>query len=258
MPAPKTTFLLKDIDIDDISERYGFTSETAVNVEIPENVTEISLDPVLDYQDPSRREKTAVVTFVDYVGKILPERTNIHCEWCRHPFDSVPLGVPVKYVPSEAIKRYKADTITRLTVETITESRQKELRDEYGVVSIFTQDPDEFSYSTLLLKNGYYLSDSIVCSYDCMLAFIQVNSHDSLYTHSRMLANRIIRDTHGPDVTIHPAGSYRLLEAYGGPLSIEKFREEFSTVNYTDLRNPIFEHPTQKALGWLHRREIQF
>lgn len=260
MPATKTTFLLKDINVEDLARRYDFPMETVEvhELEIPSDVTELSVEPTVEYHDLSRRTQTAVVTFVDYIGNFLPEQTDIFCEWCRHPFDTVPLGVPVKYIPSEAIKRYKSDTITRLTVEPITETRRRELRDDYGVISLFTQNPNDFSHNTLLLKNGYYMCDCMVCSPQCMLAVINDRKGDPLFSRSRMYANRIIRDLYGQNADIKPAGSYRLLKPYGGPLDITEFRENFSRVLYTDLRNPVMEHPSLKMFGCLHRREVRF
>lgn len=264
MPAVKTTFLLKGLlDIDDICHRYGFTdpSEAPQEFQIPENVTEIPNSPqetTMDYYDAARRRNTGVLTMVDFLGKRLPEQTDIHCFWCRHPFETQPLGIPVKYVPSEAVKRYKSDNITRLTIESITESRRKILRNEYSATTLFTQDPTEFSHNTLLVENGEYITDGVCCSFNCMLAFIDDNRHDPLYSRSKMYAKRILRDSVGDGTKIIPAGSWRLLKPYGGPLDIVEFRDGFSTIMYTDLRNPMYEHPQQKSLGWLHSREVRF
>jgi hypothetical protein len=260
MPVVKTTFTLKGINIDDISVRYGFadSGDTEEEIKIPDDVTELPVNPVLNYHDSARRRKTGVITMVDLLGRTIPEQTSVHCFWCRHPFDTVPLGIPVKYIPSEAIKRYKSDAITRLTTEPITESRKRCLRDEYGVNTLFTQDPDTFSFTTLFVDNGYYLTDGMVCSFECMLAFIQNNDHDPLYSRSKMFAKRMIRQRFGQDAQITPAGSWRLLKAYGGNEDITSFREGFSTITYSDLRNPLYEHPLEKSIGWLHNREIRF
>jgi len=261
MPAIKTTFLLKGIDINDIAVRYGFEEDKTNHEEIliPENVTELSTETAIEYHDAARCRKTGVITMVDLLGQYLPDCTDIHCFWCRHPFETQPLGAPVKYMPSEAVKRYKSDNITRLTIESVTESRRRILRDEFSISTMFSQDSSEFNHNTLLIENGYYITDGVFCSFNCMLAYIDSNRHDPLYSRSRMYANRMIRESLGRDhQPVNPAGSWRLLKVCGGHQDITEFRNEFTTVSYEDLRNPMYEHPVQKSLGWLHNREVRF
>ena len=264
MPPAKTTFVLKGINIDDIMSRYGFRSEYTEPTEeihsmnIPNDVTELpELNVELEYCDSARSQKRGVISMVDYLGNPLPEHTDKYCFWCHHPFDTPPLGVPVKYVPSEAIKRYKSDNITRLAIEFIDDHRRRQLREEFEVSSLFTQNPDELSHTTLIVENGFYLTDGIVCSFECMKAFIEANRHDTLYSRSAMYMRRMVRQKFG-DIQINAAGSYRLLKVYGGNLDISEFRQNFATLIYEDLHNPLYEHPVQKSIGWLHSQEVRF
>ena len=47
-------------------------------------------------------EGRQIVTFIDHVNYgCLPERTDIWCTHCHHPFDSSPIGAPIEYIPSK-------------------------------------------------------------------------------------------------------------------------------------------------------------
>ena len=36
--------------------------------------------------------------FIQGHDKKWPEKTNIYCSWCCHPFDNIPCGIPEKYI----------------------------------------------------------------------------------------------------------------------------------------------------------------
>lgn len=39
--------------------------------------------------------------FINKFGDHYPEKTDRHCWWCRHPFDSKPMGIPVEIYTDE-------------------------------------------------------------------------------------------------------------------------------------------------------------
>jgi hypothetical protein len=88
-------------------------------------------------------------------------------------------------------------------------------------------------------KNGYYVTDGIFCSFNCTLAYIYEHKHENKYSLSEMLLYKLHSQLTGKSgaesdtrVRLNPAPSYRLLEDYGGHLSIESFRKNFNTVEF--------------------------
>lgn len=117
-------------------------------------------------------------------GRLL-ESTNIHCWWCRHQFDNVPIGLPLR-------KHNHPST-----------------------------DLDE-GYSPVCFE-----VEGVFCSFCCALAYC--NEQTSIhYKDSRGLLYELQYDMFGTTHTITPAQDWRYLKAYGGKLTIDKFREKFN------------------------------
>ena len=78
--------------------------------------------------------------------------------------------------------------------------------------------------------------DGIFCSFNCVLAFINDNKHDSLYRESITLLNYFYKTIFGtlPKIFL-PAPHWRLLKEYGGHLDIAEFRKSFNHVEYIKM-----------------------
>ena len=164
---------------------------------------------------------------IDIVNKKkLPERTDIKCFWCRHSFNTPPLGIPIKWVDSVCeiigcsglLSRKKVSTIERKNIENNS-----------------NKDP-----RIKLTVNEYYEVDGIYCSFNCMRAALIEKKN--IYKDSYLLLNNMYRKitgiTPGPH-DIVPAPSWRILKDYGGDMDIDNFRRTFSKFKYLDTKNII-------------------
>lgn len=95
------------------------------------------------------------------------------------------------------------------------------------------------------IKDGDYICDGIFCSFNCVLQFIEDNTinKNTIYKDSKQLLYHLYYQIYPTDNTtttttnefIIPAGSFRLLKSYGGPFTIEEYRQNFNTIIYDQL-----------------------
>jgi hypothetical protein len=209
----KFTFILYDVSLGDIDTKYAFNIKSNIDTRCfnNNNKTNISDLNKLDntkkyysYFDEAKKEKRAIITMYNQIGKNLPKTTDIHCYWCSHQFNNQPLGCPIEY------------------------------------------------------KTNAYTTDGIFCSFNCCLAHINNNPHNKMYEYSNVLLHQIYFKLFGQDNTIKPASEWRLLEKYGGPLTIEEFRQAFNSLMYKNIDSQIKNIPEQHSIGWLYEENITF
>jgi len=143
-----------------------------------------------------------------------------NCFWCKHPFDTQPIGCPVRYISRQAVRRYQSGISKDIYTikENITDKRAESLVEN----------------ETLKIQAGdYYETDGCFCSFNCCQSWINDNKHDRLYDQSSMLLKKLYMSIYSikfPNIV--PAPHWRLLRAYGGHLNIIEFRESFNKVEY--------------------------
>ena len=115
----KTPFItLKNIKVELIDIKYNFAelykdkSSSKVN-SYSSGKTKLSDIKIQDtsnmysYIDESKKKHMCVFTMKDSISnKVLPESTNLKCFWCKHSFQTIPLGAPLDYIPSRLYKNY--------------------------------------------------------------------------------------------------------------------------------------------------------
>ena len=178
-------------------------------------------DPVNTSKHKKKRSKTNVKSKTTGDDAI-----NYHCYWCRHPTTTFQIGCPIKYIGKSMVKVFTSKNDTTYIIK-------QTLPDKYPE---FVPQTDEEDPNTEynLLKDGYYISDGMFCSFECCKSYIKDNSTDVKYEYSDMLLNKLFKDITGNTNEIIPAPHWRCLKVYGGWLDIETFRE-----------NPHYEHITE-------------
>jgi hypothetical protein len=115
------------------------------------------------------------------------------------------------------------------------------------------------------IKNDeYYFTDGIFCSFNCVKSFIKENTHNTLYQYSEMLLIKLFNyimslENKNIDLNkavIYPAPHWRLLQAYGGHLSINDFRKNFNKITFN--YHGILKKELFSPIGNLYEEKINF
>lgn len=153
---------------------------------------------------------------VDY--GCLPFRTDLRCRYDHHCFETSPIGIPIKYIS----KRRK------------TNSKDTEETTDQGI-------------------NDYFLTDGVVCSFPCLLAFIQEHQHIQKYRNSMALTYLMYRKMYNKELKAPIASDISCLTEYGGEISIDEFRRNFGNCYYTITEN--IKRPYMVAVGsWIEKK----
>jgi hypothetical protein len=234
----KYLFRIDGIDVININNLYGVS--IACNIPsnshaIPQNTTDLNnlaaseqITPdKITYFDESKRLRTC---------SIINPVTKTWCWWCKHPFSTVSVALPIEYNPAIISKTYKS---------VISKSNHvlKENAASYDSVD-----------DTLHIDRhiGSYVTDGTFCSFNCALAFCNENLHKSMYNKSKYMLTKLYKDFN-PDPSASlppPAPSWRLLVRFGGYVSIDSFRNDFSKIEYVDrgfTRSTVLYNPLNKA-----------
>lgn len=190
----------------------------------PEHET-TQLHEIVDNQRPTNvflePMDSKTVLMQDYINYgCLPERTDIWCGHCHHPFDTSPIGVPIKYV--------------------------KKKKDKIQL------DPNK-----IVGTNDYFLTYGIFCSFPCCLAFIKDNNNKLMFKNSKSLLYSLYYKLYKTEMNIDKAPSWEILKAYGGELSIDDYRKNFCTHNYTIT--PNIKRPYMVSVGkWVEEKRCGY
>lgn len=246
----KNTFILKDIDSIEIDKKYSIKPLDKIvdNTDvIPVNTTkidELSHMSKQNYFFPFIDEgRKHCVTMIDSITK-----KNIQtqcCFWCRHTFNTSPVGCPIEYVSSKLIQTHTSE-IT------------KEKYTIHQLVSRETYRSHADIDDVVFVNNDYYVTDGSFCSFNCCLAFINDNVHNATYSKSKHLLMKLYVDIFSSVDKINPAPSWRLLKDYGGFMTIQEFRESFTNYVYTDTKKFISTPPRVTPVGYVYEQQYIF
>jgi hypothetical protein len=104
----------------------------------------------------------------------------------------------------------------------------------------------------------HYTVDGIFCSFNCCMAYINNNQHNTLYDNSIQLLHRMYKDLNGNEIIINSAPDWKLLNVFGGNFSINEFRNNFKTYSYKKIDNYITSFPSQLPISWLYEENVIF
>jgi hypothetical protein len=255
--SKKYLFSLKNVDTDKINKKYDVFSSNINNSSSfeenlqPNNITKLTdlsenNKNTFSFLDESKRLHKCYVNMIDFNScKNINDFHNYNCFWCRHSFDTKPIGCPVKYVSNVAVKKYYSE-ISK-DIYTIKEN-----------ITIKKSITDIEDNKIKIINNDYYETDGIFCSFNCIMAFILDNKHIRIYDDSIMLLNKMYNDfLKVNNASISPAPSWRLLIEYGGHLNINDFRNNFNKIEY-EYHGIIRKIPTQESIGTIFEQKFKF
>ena len=173
------------------------------------NVTDVEeIINTFSYTDESRKFHKCIVSKIgDFNSQ------TYHCYWDRHPFKTQALGCPIKYIPKSSVRTYYSEmTKSNFSVKE-SACKNQSISSNGDIVST---------------ENDYYETDGIFCSPNCLFSYIKDNKKNPLYIDSETLFYRLCSEK------ILPAPHWRMLSVYGGTLTIDKFRDGFSKMQYED------------------------
>lgn len=245
MPS-KYYFKLR-VNIDKIDSKYGFIAKKKKPITTttlaPTNTTSLLVNdrPTISYLDETKRLSHAKLTMIDMNnGHALK---SLYCFWCRHPIPTgaKPLGCPIKYVPNHVTKTY------------ISEKNNEEYSLSEHVNDSQCRNIEANSEYAISLEN-YYETDGIFCSFNCCYAFIKSPEcqTNTMYKYSESLLMGIFADINGPSKDLIPAPHWRMLVQYGGPLTIDEFRESFNKIDYK-----YHNYMSCRSIGMLYESRLQ-
>lgn len=262
----KYSFTLKNINTEKIDQKYGIVILSNITeFEKPENTTsiteltdktkDISME-LVSFLDETKKIYQCMVTMIDFLSnKEIIKAKGYKCFWCRHSFESIPIGCPINYISSKVIKKYHSEVSKDFYTikENITKYKQKLLQN----TDLFTAKNKS---KITICKDAYFLTDGVFCSFNCVKAFIKDNKHNNLYERSDSLLVKLCNEMNMKDnesIIIMPAPHWRLLKEYGGTMTIDKFRENFNKCTY-NYQGCINLSSLYKPVGMLYEEVISF
>ena len=213
-------------------------------IDLKETITNFS------YIDEAKSDHVCLLTMHDVLSqKKLAAKTNLQCFHCHHSFTNIPLGCPIEFKNSKIYKNYYSE-ITKsnyILQESILESKTNH------------KNQNSSYFQTEVQPLNYYVTDGIFCSFNCCKAFILSNKNNPLYEQSEFLLNQIYQSLFAIEgnFDIKPAPHWKLLEAYGGFLSIEEFRNNFYKIEYTNKNDYMTEIPTFRSIGHVFEKKLK-
>ncbi len=210
-------FVLEGIDfIEIIDENYGVKKEAEnINesvidfddqtIEYDHKTTDLKLEQkTCTFYDINKNKIHMWLTMSDFVDqKHLPLTTDKPCWWCRHSFNSCPMGIPIRYYPDVQKGQHTEP------IQTFLKKRN---------LPTTTSD--------------YFETEGIFCSFPCCKAYILDNRFNSRYKKSLTLLSLLYYKLYDKYIDIPRAPSWKLLEEWGGSMNIEKFKNSFGKFVY--------------------------
>lgn len=177
----------------------------------------------------------------------------MHCFWCRHPFHHKPIGCPVRYDAHRLTKTYQSE-ITK----DVYRLRENITPTQASSIQMVSDDRVQMSCTA----RNYLVTDGVFCSFNCAYAFVLDNQQNPLYLFSKnLLCNmyaQSLQTAPGKMVPpLQPAASWRLLKAYGGHMTIDEFRRNFTKAEYENLEHVLTPAPVEKSVGMLFEKLVR-
>ena len=165
-----------------------------------------------------------------------------HCFWCRHPFETLPIGCPISYSPSTLSSTYKS-AINQISYTIHEDTYEATIKEPH------LERHDKSVYKT----------DGVFCSFNCCKAYIDYKKTDTLYRNSDMLLVQMYNNIFKTNISkITPAPDWRILLSYGGVIDIEEFRNSFEVAEYQPNGIALDAFENLHSIGHLFEKRLKF
>lgn len=260
MGSKKYVFTLRGVHTEKVDQRFGISIVSNIHAEEnrpPQNTTKISdlsatrnTPEIISFIDEAKKSHKCTISMIDFrTKKDFTCDSNYNCFWDRNPIPSnvMAIGCPIKYVPNQAVKTYYSEiSKDKYTIKENITAKKRQMIEEDGEDVL------------KILNKNYYLTDGIFCSFNCCMAYIEDNKHDSRYNMSDMLLLKMYHDIYPKRVaSIDEAPHWRKLKPYGGDLTIEQLRDSFNKIEYRE-HGHVTSIPNFRSLGVLFEEKLKF
>ncbi|HMP28235.1 MAG TPA: hypothetical protein PKD85_01460 [Saprospiraceae bacterium] len=206
----KDVLTIGDDEIDNLPQTFIPNDEDNAEIPISDLLYEKSKRAYHFLDNRKRKNKLWRIMYDFTTYGPLPSSTTKPCWWCRHSFQTSPIGCPMKYNPhkSSGVEKERYDQKMR----------------NIGLGSC-----DD--------KNDFFETIGIFCSFPCCKAYILDQRGSLKYNESSTLLSLLFLKLYGKAPEFPHAPSWKLLKDYGGHLSIAEFRETFGRLEYSTSIN---------------------
>lgn len=171
------------------------------------NVTSLlheASDRYIAWLDPLHSEVKMWVHMIDFTFGSLPITTDKPCWWCRESFLTHPIGAPLKYHPH--IKEGK-------------------------MLNVCNSNLNKLNLNSN--TNDFFETEGIFCSFPCVKAWVSEKAKtDVRYRYSGELLTQLYYKLYGKIIIITGAPSWKLINKWGGHLTINEFRNAHCNLHY--------------------------
>jgi hypothetical protein len=161
------------------------------------------------FLDSHKKQVKHWVNMIDYTTNgALPQYTTKPCWWCRHTFQTRPIGCPLRY------HEHKTSGVDK-------ERFEEKLK----------------SANLPTDTNDFFETEGIFCSFPCTKAYILSMKHIAKYKESSTSLTLLYSILFGKVINIPRAPSWKILKDYMGHLTIQEFRATFGQLVYDETVN---------------------
>lgn len=234
MTSNKYKFKISGINLEEIGKKFNIDmslNNKTLLTELGDNTSE-----TISFLDETKKLHNC-----SNISKINTSK-QYNCFWCRYQINSIPIQCPIKFIPSQIQRTILSHNKNYILKENI----------NHNVTNL---NDDTFSWSN---DKSYYETDGVFCSFNCCQAWINDNKHKSEYNDSSYLLRKMYKDMTGNTTdTIKPAPNWRLLNNYGGNLTIEDYRNNFTKFDYI-FHGTILSNVLYNPYNYIYESKFKF
>ena len=213
------------------------------------NFTSLSNEPTLTYIQKDKYKIYNYNIMIDTNSKIMLNNCNIPCYYCRRKFDNYPLGIPIKYYPSLYILNDNSLATSKYSFNYKENTIKLNINEKERLLNILKTNPNIIYYENKyemkdnkkehkIITKNFFETDGVICSFNCMISYIEENSYNPLYQNSYNYMYLMYKHIFGeyPVQPIIRSPSWKLRKEYGGPLDDSDYNKFIQYVPITESK----------------------